>query len=115
MDQNKRDYVRIEMTSKVFIEVAAATDESASELRECKVLDVSYGGFRVVRDIALTEGAILSISAELPAFPDPFYMAAEVAWCIPRERSSQGWFAGFELLNSKDTDINSWREVLEHI
>jgi hypothetical protein len=95
--------------------VKAPTDSAEGLLLQCKVLNVSYGGFRVNIESELIVGAILSVCVELPAVEEPFFMAAEVKWCRLDEESESGWLAGFEILKSSDTDIESWRELLEHI
>ncbi len=115
MQENDRNHLRIKMDTRIFVEAIAATDSSEGLLLQCEVVDVSYGGFRVNIESDLTVGAILSVCAELPSVKDPFYMAAEVKWCKPREDGKSGWLAGFQLLKSRDTDIESWRELLEHV
>lgn len=115
MVENDRNHIRINMHTRVFVEAIAATDSSEGLLLQCKVADVSYGGFRVIIETELTVGAILSVCAELPAVEEPFYLAAEVKWCRPNDDGTGGWLAGFELLKSSDTDIESWRKLLEHI
>jgi PilZ domain len=115
MEDNDRNHIRINMHTRVFVEAIAATDSADGLLLQCKVVDVSYGGFRAIIESELTVGAILSVCAELPAVKEPFYMAAEVKWCRPNAGGESGWLAGFELLKSRDTDIESWRNLLEHI
>ena len=115
MAENDRSDIRIKMDTRIFVEAIAATDSSESLLLECKVVDVSYGGFRVKIESELTEGAILAVCAELPAVEDPFYMAAEVKWCRPNEDGESGWLVGFKVLRSSGTDVESWRELLKHI
>ena len=111
---NNRDYVRLNMNTRVFVEVIAPTDFSEGLLLQCEVLDVSYGGFRVCIKQEVTVGAFLSVCAELPSVDEPFYMAAQVKWCRPNE-AGEGWLVGFQLLPSSDTDIESWRALLEHV
>jgi PilZ domain len=115
MAENDRSYIRIKMDTRVFVEVIAATDTSEGLLLQCEVVEVSYGGFSVNIERELIVGAILSVCAELPAVEEPFYMAAEVKWCRPNEHGRSGWLAGFKLLKSSDTDIESWRQLLEHV
>jgi hypothetical protein len=115
MAENDRNHVRIKMDTRIFIEVIAATDSSEGLLLQCEVVDVSYGGFRVNIERDLTVGAILSVCADLPAVKEPFYMTAEVKWCRPNEDGKRGCLAGFKLLKSRDTDIESWHELLEHV
>lgn len=114
MSENNRNHVRIKMDAKVFVEVAAATDTAPAELQHCEVEDVSYGGLRARLGCELIDGAILAICADLPAMPEPFFMAAEVKWCR-RDDEHDAWLAGFALIPSSDTDLASWRELLEHV
>ena len=115
MVEKDRNHTRIKMHTRIFVEAIAATDTTEGLLLQCKVVDVSYGGFRVNIESEVPVGAILSVCAELPAVDEPFYMAAEVKWCRPNDDGKDGWLAGFELLKSRDTDIEAWRNLLEHI
>jgi hypothetical protein len=114
-NQNDRSHVRIKLNARVFVEVSARTAEAEAVLLHCEVLDVSYGGFRVRIDSEVPVDAILPICAELPGVEEPFYLAAEVKWCRANEYGSPGFLAGFKLLNSAQTDIKSWRGLLEHV
>lgn len=114
MTEEKRHHIRLKMDAEVFIEVAAATETAGAELARCEVVDVSYGGLQVHIRQALTPGTILAISVDLPSMPDPFFMAAEVKWCQPQD-NDETWRAGFALIASHDSDINAWRELLEHV
>lgn len=115
MTEQDRNHIRIRLNTRIFVEVVAATDSSEGLMVLCQVLDVSYAGFRVSIECELIQGAILSVCAELPGVEEPFYMASEVMWCRPDEDAEGRWIAGFHLLNSSDTDIESWRSLLEHI
>jgi len=115
MVENDRNHIRIKMHTRIFVEAMAATDTTEGLLLQCKVVDVSYGGFSVDIESEVPVGAILSVCAELPAVEEPFYMAAEVKWCRPNDDGKDGWLAGFELLKSRGTDIEAWRNLLEHL
>ena len=118
MSDQDREHIRLKMDTKVFIEVTAAgpDDTGAANLLQCDVVDVSFGGLRINIDEELIEGSILSICVELPTFDDLFYMAGEVMWCRPNVDEAGGaWAVGFKLLTSSDSDINSWRELLNHV
>jgi hypothetical protein len=114
MVENDRNHTRIKMHARIFVETVAPTDGAEGLLLQCKVVDVSYGGLRVPIESEVPVGATLSVCAELPAVEDPFYMAAEIKWCRPDEGGKGGWLAGFELIKSRDTDIEAWRNLLEH-
>jgi len=115
MVENVRNYIRIKMHTRIFVEAMAATDTTEGLLLQCKIVDVSYGGFSVDIESEVPVGAILAVCAELPVVEKPFYMAAEVKWCRPNGDGKDGWLAGFELLKSRDTDIEAWRKLLEHL
>ena len=118
MADKQREYVRLNMDTKVFVEIMAADPEEGSEsvLVECDVVDVSFGGLKVNLDAELITGSILSICVVMPTFEDPFYLAGEVKWSRLNEEQEYGqWSAGFQLLTSSDSDIEHWRKVLTHV
>ena len=119
MSGNDREYIRLNMNTKVFVEIMAAEPrdggDSDSVLVECDVVDISFGGLKVNLDAELIKGSILSICVVMPSFDDPFYMAGEVKWCCLNEEEGGQWSAGFQLLTSSDSDIEQWREVLTHV
>ncbi len=116
MKDNDRKHMRLKVDAKVFIELAAAPagSEKKGELVRCEVIDVSYGGFKVLLPSEVIIGTILSVCAELPYVDEPFFMVAEVKW-IEEAPDDNAWYAGFELLRSRDSDIESWWNLLEHI
>jgi hypothetical protein len=103
------------MDTRVFVEVVAADESNEGLLLQCDVVDVSYGGFSANIASELIIGSILSVCAELPAVPEPFYMVAEVKWCRPDAHAQHSWLAGFQLLSSSNTDIEHWRSLLVHV
>jgi hypothetical protein len=115
MKESDRNHIRIKMHTRIFVEVIAATDSSESLLLQCNVVDVSYGGFRVNIESELIVGAILSVCAGLPGGEEPFYLGAEGKLCRPKDDGTSALLAGFKVLKSSETDIESWRELLEHI
>ncbi|MEZ5570974.1 MAG: PilZ domain-containing protein [Halioglobus sp.] len=115
MNRTDRDHVRIKMDTRVFVEVMAADDTSEAVLAQCDVVDVSYGGFSASIQSEVPIGAFLSVCVELPGVADPFFMVAEVKWCRANEDDQNTWLVGFKLVNSNDTDIDSWRALLEHV
>lgn len=118
MADNHREYIRLKMDARVFVEVMAADPGNGGEsvLVECEVVDVSYGGLKVNLEAELIQGSILSICVVLPAFEDPFYLAGEVKWTRPNKPGEGAkWSSGFQLLTSSDSDIGYWRELLEHV
>ena len=114
---NGRKSIRIQLQSRVFIELASpdVAGDQAGEIARCDILDVSRDGLQVALGQALPVGAILQIGAELPGSEEAFYLAGEVMWCRPREEALEEWCAGFLLLNARDSDISRWRELLQHV
>lgn len=121
MAENLREHIRINLNCTVFVELAAAgapgAGEGGAEIALCKTLDVSYGGLKVSLARELAEGSLLQIGVELPGLEDTLYLTGEVKWCRPSgDRDARtAWAVGFELLNSDDTDIDKWRDLLEHV
>ena len=119
MSENLREHIRISLNCRVFIELAATMGEQdgdgAAEIARCKTLDVSFGGLKVALGRELNTGALLQIGVELPGVEDAFYLIGAVKWCLPNGDPETGWAAGFELLNSDGSDIDKWRELLEHV
>jgi hypothetical protein len=117
MTDKNRKHQRIRMDSRVFIELTSAdlTNGEPAEIVSCDILDVSQSGLQVGLDRELPVGAILQIGAELPGSDDTFYLAGEVKWCRLREESGSDWSVGFQLMNAHDSDIENWRQLLEHV
>ena len=119
MAKNDREHIRLQLDTRVFIELAAADPVAGTEaeLLQCKVLDVSWGGLKVEIEEPLIDGSILSIGVFLPGVDEPFYLAGEVRWCIPVDlgNTDGNWTAGFKVLTSSGSDADSWREFLDHV
>jgi PilZ domain len=103
------------MQATVFVEVVARMGNSEASLLECEVVDASYGGLRVCVESELMVGTILPLRVELQGMKENLYLTGEVRWCRAKEDGRIGYLAGFELLNSTDTDIKLWRSLLEQV
>ena len=114
MSQEKRKRLRLPVKSIIFIELDSPHPGSSEsgEIAMCKTLDVSRGGLQVGLERELTVGAILHIGVQLPDASDTLYLAGEVCWCRANDEPQQSWSAGFRLLNSGDSDIDSWVALL---
>lgn len=115
MAEEHRKHIRLYLNCVVFIELESIPVEGQDpgEIALCKTLDVSYGGLKVSLSRELPVGAILAVGVELPAFEQTLNLVAEVMWCRPHGGSD--WAAGFQLLNAEDSDIQRWRELMEHV
>jgi Tfp pilus assembly protein PilZ len=100
----------------VEVEAAPFNSGKGGKFVHCDVIDVSFGGLSVNIDRELIVGSILSLSAELPSMEKPFYLVGKVMWCRPVDNEKNtGWTAGFYLITAHDSDIASWKELLESV
>ena len=109
MSEEKRHSGRTHRTGAIFIEVAA-DEEQQNRIVICHSFDVSPDGLRVSLDEPIDTGTILQLGADLVPGRDPLYLVGEVRWSEPRE-PGPGYWVGFELIDSADTDIEAWREL----
>ena len=110
MSEDKRNNDRIHMTGAIFIEVTASEGHAQNRILICRSFDISPGGLRVGLDEPIEIGSILQLGADLVPGRDPLYLVGEVRWTEPRD-PGPGYWVGFELLDSADTDIAAWREL----
>ena len=117
MSQVDREHIRLRMDTKVFVELAAADPHAGTEaeLLKCDVIDVSFGGLKARIAEELIQDSILSIAVFIPGVDEPFYLAAEVRWCRPDDSGEGTWCAGFQILVSSGSDVESWRDLLTHV
>lgn len=110
MSEEKRKYLRMPAHNRVFIELEAPgyQDENPSKIAQCHSLDVSRTGLRVHLDQALVVGAILQIGVEIHDRDNTLYLAGEVKWCDPDPDTTNGWVAGFKLMDAAQSDIDHW-------
>jgi len=109
----QRKYLRLPVDSTTFIELVSPGigDSSKGIVVTCKTLNVSRGGLLVTLDQEIPVGAILQIGVDIPEAEDTLYMAGEVRWGTPAENTGDeesAWQAGFQILNSADSDIDRW-------
>lgn len=117
MAEIKREHIRLQMDTEVYVELAAAAPEDGAEaeLLRCDVKDVSRGGLKAQVEQELIEHSILSIAVFIPGVDEPFHLVGEVRWCLPAPDAEGKWNAGFKVLTSKGSDIDSWRDLLTHV
>lgn len=105
------------MDSTTFVELESPGigDSSRGKVLACKTLNVSRGGLLVTLEREVPVGAILQIGVDLPQAGYTLYLAGEVRWCTPAENADveeSGWYAGFQILNAKETDIGRLVELI---
>lgn len=117
MSDDYRQHIRRYIKSRVYIDLAGPpiAGEDPGEIALCKTLDISAGGLKVSLDRELTVGALLHIGVELPAVDEALHLVSEVKWCGANDDPETGWTAGFKLLNSDESDIKKWHDLLPHI
>jgi hypothetical protein len=117
MSEDYRQHLRLCLNSRVYIDLAGPPlpGEDPGEILLCKTLDISYGGLQVSVTRALAVGALLHIGIEFPAVKETLHMVSEVMWCSCNDDPETGWTAGFKLLNSEDSDVQRWHELLLHV
>ncbi|MFT4614762.1 MAG: Tfp pilus assembly protein PilZ [Bacteroidia bacterium] len=119
MSEQRKD-LRLPADSTTFIELESPgiAENSKGIVVTCKTLNISRGGLLVLLDQEIPVGAILQIGVDLPDAEDTLYMAGEVRWCKPVENASieeSGWQAGFQILNSADSNIDRWIGLVRSI
>tara|TARA_R110000823_G_scaffold119998_6_gene244320 strand:+ start:16517 stop:16876 length:360 start_codon:yes stop_codon:yes gene_type:complete len=111
----QRRHLRLPLESRTFIELVSPQlgTRGTGRLVTCQTLNISRGGLQVALGDAVTVGAILQISVELPTEEQPLYLAGEVRWCRYNDLDAElRWLAGFKLLNAESTDIGRWVELI---
>ena len=116
MSRDLRRHIRMFLDAGVFVELdsGAAGDGAGRQIVLCKTLDVSYGGLKVSLGKALLTGAILQIGIEFPGIEEALHLVVEVKWCRENGDPDTGWCAGLQVIDSGDTDIEQWRELMAH-
>lgn len=117
MSQNQREYVRLNLNCRVFVELegSAESPSDSGRVALCETLDISYGGLKVGVNEWLSEGTILPVGVEISWLEQTLHLIGEVKWCRNNDAPGSIWSAGIQLLNSDDTDIAQWRELLLHV
>ena len=89
--------------------LAAAYDDSQpADIAVCDSVDISTGGLQVRMDQPIPAGTILRLCAQLDD-GEPLYMVGEVKW---QNAAAQCYHIGFELFDSEQTDILTWRDSI---
>ena len=116
-EKEQRRHPRLDERSTIFIEVLASSEQGKEQesILICNSIEISAGGLRVCVDEKFESGAILQLGIELPELEEPLYVVGEVRWCKPASQPNQGYYVGFKLLDSKDTDYEIWNELLKEL
>jgi len=117
MSEEKRRHHRLSFQGTIFIELVSPGmgGDHQGEVVICKAIDISRSGLRVGVNRQLTVGAILQVGVELSGEDSTLYLAGEVKWCEQGPGDTDLWFVGFEILNANDSDIDTWRALLDEM
>lgn len=115
MKKEKRNFFRLPIESRVFIELESPPPGSLGpgKVARCETLEVSQGGLRLRIGETVTVGAILQIGVELPGKEEPFYLVGQVRWRMQDKLEKGHWLAGFEILNAQGSDVDQWNAALQ--
>lgn len=107
----RRFELRLTEHATVFVErMAAAYDNSQpADIVICNSIDVSASGMRVRMDNPIPAGTILRMCAQFEDDRQPLYVVGEVKW---QRREAAQYCIGFELFDSEQTDITTWKESI---
>lgn len=76
---------------------------------ECRIRDISIGGFSLIAREALSEGSILTSSVDLGNGKPAYRLTIEAMWCRPAD---QGYLIGVRVLESDETDYLEWMDAI---
>jgi len=109
-DEDKRKEQRILDEIAVFLERESSPDkpDDISALSLTKTLDVSASGLKVACDYSLPLNSVHQLCVEV--LGQRFKLVAEVVWF---SETPEEYLLGFQLIESKDTQIESWRNYIK--
>lgn len=76
---------------------------------ECRIRDISTGGFSLISREAFTEGSILTSRVDLGNGKASYRLTIEAMWCRP---VNQGYLIGVRVLESDETDYLEWMDAV---
>lgn len=106
---------RFEKDLTIFMELFSGSIETDSEsnIVICKSLDLSSTGLQVSLDKDLPEGSILRLCLDTRS-RQPIFVVAKVIW-QQQDLDTKEFYVGFELLNSRGTDYDSWKIAINEM
>jgi hypothetical protein len=113
VEREQRQEFRLTGRTHVMLEMESADPGSSQPARylTCYSRDLSATGIRISARESLTPGALLCATVALPGSEgESFRLMVEVIWC--RQGSDQSYHAGLHVLNSDDTGVLDWLEVV---
>lgn len=112
--EDERSATRFEKDITVFVDLESGLEaDSESKIVICNSFDLSGGGLQLVLDRDIPQGNILRLCLDIKD-RDPLFVVARVKWTRKNEESGD-YNVGFQLLNSKGTDFESWLMAISEI
>jgi Tfp pilus assembly protein PilZ len=112
MTEERRAGLRHSRQEVIHVEIVSASHDQldVGEVVSCATVDLSGGGLQITMDRELPKGAILDVCIELQGIPKQFFLTAEVRWLKPSDNGVQ---VGFQLFDSEETDIETWKNLFD--
>ena len=112
-NDEKRGEARIYRSGEIFVEITSAepVEGSLPEIIRCEVLDLSATGAQLLADENMQNGAIHTLVVDLDEYTENFRLAGEVRWS---QSCRDGYLIGFEFLDSEQTGIDDWKNLLSN-
>lgn len=108
---DRRSEMRLDEQATVFVECLAADPDSTEpgSIVLCQAKDVSASGLQVFMDQPVPIGSILRLCTHFREGADDLFLVGEVRWL---RQEVEGYWIGFQLYDSDQTDIVSWKHAL---
>ncbi|WP_196138233.1 PilZ domain-containing protein [Aliikangiella sp. G2MR2-5] len=111
MSDEKRKDRRHSREEKIFIEVLAASSDTASDnlMLECSTRDISKNGLKIHARFPFIQGSILELLLNFESGGYKFLLTGEVKWV--ENISDEDYLAGFELVDAEHSDYMVWQKM----
>lgn len=112
-ESERRAGQRLSEKGAVFIEVMSSSEmrTGQDQILISNTVEISTEGLRVELDRPIEVDTILQLAVKLGKLEAAMYVVGEVRWCSPMA-DGRSYQAGFQLLESKGTDLETWRALV---
>ncbi len=111
MTTEKRKQTRHDRQERIFIEVLAASSESAQDniVLECTTKDISVDGLKIHAKHPFISDSILELLISFESGGYKFLLTGLVKWS--EQLGNEEYLAGFELVEAEHSDFVVWRNM----
>jgi Tfp pilus assembly protein PilZ len=111
---NKRQEFRLDNHATVFIEVICASPDSnePAEMLISNSVDISANGLQITTDRPLLVNSIHEAGIQIDNNSSRLHLITQVRWVKTAPENSDLFKIGLEVLDSEDTSVISWKELL---